>query len=320
MSEPAPSALEGPRAPLTIYAGGLATSAIALCLVWFASEHGENIMGLYGYYVLPVGAFMVGLVAASGYGIASYASGTKVKGRLLWRVLALLVASYWAAQYLEFHLRFPQGARLADGTSVSFWEYYDILTRSFFWKAKHSGDTNGSAMGTLGYLLRLGEIVGYCSGGILIPISLLSVPHCERCQVYKKSKRLALFPAGVKVRKAKKPEEKESYEAEIRAARAQGIDLCVSIFAAARSDATALNAALASAPSLGNYAAQKLTGRVSIWILRCPRCHEGVLTAHYETGAGKQISYVLIGGEPVSPEVVQGCFGGSSRDPMRASS
>jgi hypothetical protein len=37
-----------------------------------------NIMGWYANYVLPIGALLVGLVASSGYGIASWITGQKI--------------------------------------------------------------------------------------------------------------------------------------------------------------------------------------------------------------------------------------------------
>ena len=82
---------------------GLATTAAALAGVWFAGQHDVNIMGWYANYVIPAGAILVGLAASSGYGLGSYVTGTKVSGRLLVMVLALLTASYFAAKYLQQH-------------------------------------------------------------------------------------------------------------------------------------------------------------------------------------------------------------------------
>src|SRR5580692_2014574 len=68
-SEPAVS-VRG-RSGTLVLIGGAASTAVALLAVYFLNETGTNVMGWYADYVLPIGALLVGLLASSGFGVAS---------------------------------------------------------------------------------------------------------------------------------------------------------------------------------------------------------------------------------------------------------
>ncbi len=284
-----------------VLAGGIITTCIALTLVWLANQHGENIMGWYADYVLPAGAILIGLVASSGYGTASYVTGTRVTGRLLGVVLVLLVVGYFVAQYVEYRLAVPATVVKDDGSPLTFFAYFDAVTRSFYWKAEHGGDQDGSALGAWGYLLRLGEIVGFAAGGLVIPLVLRKVPYCTHCGIYKKTHKLAFFAAGVPVKRVRKPEAKAAYEQADAEVRTQGEAILAAMMqAAAQDDAHALAAEVGKHTKLGNYAAQKLTSRILVSLVRCPRCNEGALKAARQTGRGNQIRTTPIAEQPIS--------------------
>jgi hypothetical protein len=144
--------------------GGAATTAVALSGVYLLNQAGENLMGLYADYIIPAGAVLVGLVASSGYGIASWITGTKISGRLLLAVVALLTGSYFLAKYLEFRCLFPGGATLDDGTRLDFWGYFDLMSRAFSFEDRASGRP-GEPLGSLGYAFRALEILPAVSRG-----------------------------------------------------------------------------------------------------------------------------------------------------------
>ena len=271
---------------------GLATTAAALAGVWFAGQHDVNIMGWYANYVIPAGAILVGLAASSGYGLGSYVTGTKVSGRLLVLVLALLTASYFAAKYIEFRLAFPQGTTLDDGQELAFWQYFDLTTRSIYWKAQHSGEADGKPLGLWGFGLRALEVIGFVGGGAIIPFALRKLPYCAACKAYKRTRQVAHFAAGVPVRKIKKKDLQGAalYQAEQQAAWAQGeTRLNTLLSAAAKADAAALADEVKRLPKLGNRAAQKITARIAVSLVHCPRCREGTVKAAKVTGQGKQV-------------------------------
>src|SRR4051812_17886967 len=76
------------KMPFVVLASGLTTTTVALFGAWAAQKYGdENIMGWYANLVIPVGALLIGLVASSGYGIASWFSGVKIHRWLLGLIL-----------------------------------------------------------------------------------------------------------------------------------------------------------------------------------------------------------------------------------------
>jgi hypothetical protein len=250
------------RAPLVLI-GGAVTTALALSGVWLAARGGENVMGWYANYVFPVGALLVGLVASSGFGIASYLSGAKVSGLLLLAVTAMLFGGYWVAQYVEFRLAFPDGATLPGGEPAGLLDYYDAVTRSFSWVERGEA---GEPLGALGYLMRLGEIVGFTGGGVLVPFLLRRLPYCEPCRAYMRSPLVARIPAGVvwrKVNERKRPEEARAQEERALEALRGGQEKLQAILAAAK-DAASLAQAVAAhgAPKASARAIEKLCARI----------------------------------------------------------
>ena len=69
----------GRRGGLMVVIAGVVTTTLALLGVWWLDNNTTdfNIMGWYGNYVIPAGALIVGAVAGSGYGIASYLTGSE---------------------------------------------------------------------------------------------------------------------------------------------------------------------------------------------------------------------------------------------------
>ena len=88
---------------MLVLISGLATTALALVGVYVLDAKTDfHIMGWYANYILPIGAVLVGVAASSGYGLASWFSGIKITRSLLWIVLALQLAAYFATQYIGF--------------------------------------------------------------------------------------------------------------------------------------------------------------------------------------------------------------------------
>jgi len=277
-------------APLVL-AAGLLSTALALAGVWALSRFaGENAMGWYVDYVLPAGAILVGLVASSGFGVGAWTTGTKVTGFLLFGVAVILVGGYCAAQYIEFRLLFPHGIVGRNGAELGFLDFYDVVTRNFAW-VEHG--EKGSPLGAWGYALRVGEIVGFCGGGLAIPILMRKLPYCRACGVYMRSPVVALLPAGIAPKRVakKKVQELADREAQANAAYGRAQTGLGRLFAAAKmGDAAAFTAIVAEeGPLSRRRAAGKLTARVEVKVVHCARCAAGELRASVMTGQGKQL-------------------------------
>jgi hypothetical protein len=265
------------RSVLVIVCGVLTSAASLLGVFLLNVVANENIMGLYANYVIPAGALIVGLLASSGYALAAWFSGRRISGALLLTILGLQVLAYFAAQYIEFlghgSLRSTSGSG-----KMGFFEYFDLLTQNFAWK-KTAGTGAGDPLGKLGYLLRLGEILGFSLGALLIPLALWSVPYCELCERYMKTRKLAVLPA-----------ETQASEEVTRLAGAKDVD----------GFSRCIQGHQANAKANG-----KLLGRITVTLTHCRQCSGGRLQLMLEEGSGQQARFRVLGVVPLDPEFVR---------------
>ena len=288
-----------------VVGAGLITTTLALFGVYLLNRHAdENIMGWYANYVIPAGAILVGLVAASGYGLASWFAGVKITKLLLWTIVLIQIAAYFAAQYIEFTVVKPV---YQDGTPLGFWEYFDAVTRAFAWKGTRGKP--GQPLGMWGYGLRALEIVGFVLGSLILPIVLWKKAYCSACQVYFRTKSLGLIPAGIAPRKVKKSdaEGQAAYAKEQEDAWNAGAALLGALTEkAAAGDADGFRALLADhapKPKQKEYAG--LARRIALSAQHCPRCHAGFLAATVFEGKANEIKQTPLGQTPLAPPFVR---------------
>jgi hypothetical protein len=297
-------------AVLLLLAGGI-TSALALTGVYFASVHGENIMGWYANYVIPAGALLVGLVASSGFGLSSWSTGTKITGKLLGLVILLLVASYFVAQYLGFRQLFA--SETIDGEPpIGFWSYFDLATRAFHWAAKSDRDAAGEPFGALGYAMRGLEIAGFALGGVLAPLALRKQPYCELCRRYKRTRRLGWIAAGVVQRRVARGQ-REAFGVECEVAFGEGhakAERMVS--ASAAGDVEAVRHQLADDAVRSHRKVAKLTARIAIEVIHCRSCAVGDVRAVAHAGSGNQVQVTELRRAAMPPGAVAGLVGSAT--------
>jgi len=304
MEQYTPVALRPSKSNLPVILSGLLTTGLALVGVYFLNARAEdfNIMGWYANYIIPIGALMVGAAAASGYGVASWVSGIKITKSLLWIVIGLQLVAYLTAQYIEF-----AGLQLQyqDGTSVGFFTYFDFVARSFAWKQDNG--KMGDPMGMWGYLFRGLEVIGFCGGGLIVPVLLRKAPYCECCQIYMRSKSLGLIPASVPHQKIKKSDiaalaaYRENQEKTFAAGQAKLTQLWQT---AAEGKTPQLNSDLQQLAG-DKKATSKLSQRIEVKLVSCRHCWSGHLAGTLMAGHGKQQKNTPLGVGPVQRDFVQ---------------
>jgi len=305
MLPPAPTSVREERSYTPVIISGLITTALALAGVYVldiaASDF--NIMGWYADYILPVGALIVGLIAASGYGLASWLSGVKITRSLLLIVLVLQLAAYFAAQYIAF--RNMHLVHRADHSPVGFFEYYDLVARTIAWKQDNG--SLGKPLGLWGYGVRALEVIGFVGGGLIVPALLRKAPYCADCQRYMKTKGLALIPASVRARKVKKSDlaGQATYEAEQKQAFDGGKQIIAGIQQLAAANSTADFQKKLAELQPGKKAAAKLPGRFSLQLVHCQGCFSGRFVAKLLTGQGKQLKQTEFSRAELHPEFVR---------------
>jgi hypothetical protein len=293
-----------PAYSLVLYSG-LATSALALLGVHLLGVYAAdfNIMGWYADYLIPVGAMLVGVAASSGYGLASWLTGVKISHSLLWAVMLIQLLVYFAAQYIEFsHLHLIH----RDGRPVGFFEYYDIVARSFAWKHEHDGGS-GEPLGVFGYFFRFLEIAGFVGGGLIVPAVLRKAPYCQACQRYMRTRALGTIAASVPAKKFKKSDAAglASHQTEQQQAFDRGkriAEILQSMSTEGRgAEFQQTLAGLASAKKQ----ALRLPRRITAHLVTCKQCRSGTLLLKLVSGHGKQIKTVPMAQNDLAPDFVR---------------
>ena len=270
------------RPGLLVILAGLVTTAATLALLSLLGRVGFSPMGYY-VNLIPFGALLVGMLAGSGYGLASWFSGAKMGWVLVAIVAVLQIGGYFAAQYVEY-------AQLRAGGVIpqeaGFLDYFDAITQSFtFQNMRHNNDKPGEAWGEWGYLLRLAEIAGFACGGALAPIMLFNVPYCDECQVYKNSYRLGHLPAGAPTKKLGKRKRAGGggFQTGQTAARQEGLARSEELSALVRQTDIAGLGEFLRQYSVPRRDAIKLTSHVQVRLVHCGRCHAGEVAASLVT-------------------------------------
>lgn len=267
------------RSESVLAAGGVTTLA-ALAGVFALAHHGENIMGWYANYVIPAGAILVGLLAASGYGVAAWLTGLKMTRRLMWSVVGQLAVSYLIAQYEEF--------RLTNGNGLGFWAWFDAITRNFSFRTAGGGP--GTPFGVLGYAMRALEVAGFVGGGLLVPLALRAKPYCDGCRTYKRTTTIAWVPGGL-------PGD-------------GGLDSVDAIFAAAEAgDRNGFQLELAErGPASAKRVTRRLATHVVVQLVRCPRCTGGSLLASCAERHGRNVHVTVLASRSLDGARVRALF------------
>jgi hypothetical protein len=295
---PTPGRPGSPSAAVIV--GGLLTTASTLAVVRQLELDGVVVMGWYADYVLPVGALLVGICATSGYAIGSWVGGREISGALLGAVVALSVLAYAGDQHVDYRADLAnQGVSTSE---LGFLAWYDLVTRSFQWE--EHGQV-GDALGGWGYLLRLGEVVGFVGGGLLAPAALRARPYCEACQQYHRSRAVVTIPAGARPKGW--TEDRGAWTATHDERRRRGLELANELVAAAQvGDAARVRGVVARAGvEPGGDRPNRLHERIVVRLYHCRGCASGFLNLTLVSGHGRSTSTRELGGAPLAPEVVR---------------
>jgi len=148
---------------------------------------GFNLFGLTLWFVIPVGALIVGAIAASGAIVAARLFDIRPT---LWQgiVSATIVgaATMLLIYFLEYNMLEVRGTKIR--TLVDFWTYVDLsLTKSHMRMGRSRQDL-GEA-GDLGYLLALLKLGGFVLGAFFVFAMIRGMAACPRCGAYLKTVR-----------------------------------------------------------------------------------------------------------------------------------
>jgi len=316
----APPTGKGMRVVWVVIAG-LITTALSLAGVYELQVHEDlNIMGWYGDYVIPLGAVMVGMAASSGYVLMSLCLGLKIRKGLMGTILILMLASYFAAEYVGFASRGPlyvpadnQTVQNADGSQspapyrrLGFWEYFHLKAVSWTWQKEPNEHEENKPLGLAGYFFVSLDIIGFSCSGLVFPLLLSTRPYCEQCERYMRTRQLNLWPASVPIKKGwrKDPDRQAEQDRNQAAAYAQAQERLNRMVAAAQNDDSAAFAAESRQNRAEIKSARKLPKRLLVNLVRCGSCSSGYLAPVWLTGQGKKLRRTKLPHVDLTPDFV----------------
>lgn len=178
---------------LLIVVGGILTSLVTVGINYALSSALDfDLLSLSFWFVIPAGAAMGGMLAASGYYAAARLTQTMPSRSLLFNMVAVGASTWILSKWLSYAtMRLEDGTRVAS--LVSFWDYFKISTNAM--RLTIGTRYNPSALtteelGSLGYVREILQVLGFMAGGFFVYAFLTEVEACSRCRRYAKTKIL----------------------------------------------------------------------------------------------------------------------------------
>ncbi len=286
--------------------GGLVTTALALALSSFLSGLFQTSILLFTlWYVLPVGASLVGMVAGTGYAGVSWLRGVRITWATMAAIAGVAALTFVASQVVDYAVQLNSGRAMP-----AFGAWFDQSTRSISF-VNDDGRSATGPVGMLGYGVMIAVMAGFVGGSLTLPGILRAKHYCAACGQYMRTKHVGTLPASVKSRimLAKSAETKVAYEAEQATAREQGMAVHDHLFTLAQGDDPAAFAETARLVDAGTKPATKLPTRLRVDLAACPSCRAGVLTSQTVTGQGRQQKVEKLAQSPVASANVRALHG-----------
>ncbi len=163
---------------------GLVTSVLtAVGVVLVQNLTGFNLFTLSFWVVLPVGAFLVGFAAASGYFFGSLYFHKKPGLLLLLQMVLIAAFTQLLIYYMEYSTLI-----LDDGTKASeyiaFGQYLDLSLTKAHYRIGRSAQHDMGEAGSFGYWMAFFQFIGFMLGGVSVYVFLSGRPICQACDKY----------------------------------------------------------------------------------------------------------------------------------------
>jgi len=162
---------------------GIATALlVAVAETVVANLTGFNLFGFSFFVIIPVGALIVGVAAASGYYFGCKYFQLRPGFFLVAQMIIVAAATNLLIYYLEYQtLVLDDGVRASS--IVTFSQYLDVsLTQQELRIGR--GATPTGPIGQFGYWLAIIEFVGFLVGGLFVVLMLFIAPTCKSCNLF----------------------------------------------------------------------------------------------------------------------------------------
>ena len=173
---------------LVIFCGAATSYGTAYVLYGIERRTGLVLYGLTLWFILPIGAVLSGLLAASGYAISARLLHARPYRSLILVVLFTSIGTLFLIYWMQFaELRAAGDVASGAGAFLTF--IGSSLTHTSLHFAIR-GHLLGGAMpvGMGGYVLAAAQLAGFAFGGLGMFGWLFVHPYCETCDRYTKLK------------------------------------------------------------------------------------------------------------------------------------
>jgi hypothetical protein len=167
---------------LVVTGFGFASSTAVAWLSWLlAAKLNFAVYTWMFWFVVPAGAIICGMAAASGYWIGARLFNHRPSRLLLLNIVLVSLSTYFAIHHLHYSNDVVSGTPVSS--VMSFSEYLVAVTESMTY-SRAGRDTPGIELGKLGWGVALLQVIGFSLGGFAVYAYLLAVPYCDRCAKY----------------------------------------------------------------------------------------------------------------------------------------
>ncbi len=191
-SSPAPPSS---KPGLIVLLAGVASSALVMWIVSMLADADINIMGWYYFYLVPVGALVVGVFSGAGYAIASRKVNMTLTPGFVTGMVFISLLDYLANQYVTYS---SQVESLHLPSRFSFFDYLRMICENMTFN-RGDGAPRGNPIGMVCYLFKGLEVLGYVAGSTLPAKmafeSVVTTPDCLKCRQYYVAKRFGYLNA-----------------------------------------------------------------------------------------------------------------------------
>jgi hypothetical protein len=176
----------------TTFAGIVAAVGVVAINVLMQRALDLDFLGLTLWFIVPAGALIGGLGAASGYYAAARATQTLPSRRMLIEMLAIAFSTWLLMHWVEYAtLALSDGSLVSD--QVHFWYYLRLRTEHMqlvIENQSHTRPDTTPELGLLGYAHELLQIAGFMLGGLFMWVTLRSHEACTPCSRYARTTKL----------------------------------------------------------------------------------------------------------------------------------
>ncbi len=224
---------------LIVLLGGIVTTIITMVVVYLVNLTGFHPMGFLLWYVVPLGAIIVGALCGSGYCAAQRFLNVRVSWGVIAWITGISLLAYFTAHYLTY-LSICAQLPPEEAAGVSFLDYLRFICENVTITSTE-GDSQPTEMGKLGYGVMALELLGFSLGTTIPSLMLRGKPYCADCQKYlrKHATYLLVSRAVDDIKKMKRKERKAAFEQMLEEEGEEARKIAESISGQKREDAIA---------------------------------------------------------------------------------